>query len=78
MLSGLSRPMMGMFVAPIWIFFSRTLDRFGKGIRTAARDAILSDEATPETKGNVFGFHRAMDTLGAVIGPLLALLYLYF
>ena len=78
MLSGLSRPMMGMFVAPIWIFFSRTLDRFGKGIRTAARDAILSDEATPETKGNVFGFHRAMDTIGAVIGPLLALLYLYF
>lgn len=78
MLSGLSRPMMGMFVTPIWIFFSRTLDRFGKGIRTAARDAILSDEATPETKGNVFGFHRAMDTLGAVIGPLLALLYLYF
>lgn len=78
MLSGLSRPMMGMFVTPIWIFFSRTLDRFGKGIRTAARDAILSDEATPETKGNVFGFHRSMDTLGAVIGPLLALLYLYF
>ncbi len=78
MLSGLSRPMMGMFVYPIWIFFSRTLDRFGKGIRTAARDAILSDEATPETKGKVFGLHRSLDTLGAVLGPLLALLYLYF
>lgn len=78
MLSGLSRPMMGMFVYPIWIFFSRTLDRFGKGIRTAARDAILSDEATPETKGKIFGLHRSLDTLGAVLGPSLALLYLYF
>lgn len=78
MLSGISRPMMGMFVFPVWIFFSRTLDRFGKGIRTAARDAILSDEATPETKGKIFGLHRSLDTLGAVFGPLLALLYLYF
>ncbi len=78
MLSGLSRPMMGMFVYPVWIFFSRTLDRFGKGIRTAARDAILSDEATPETKGKIFGLHRSLDTLGAVLGPSLALLYLYF
>lgn len=78
MLSGLSRPMMAMFVYPVWIFFSRTLDRFGKGIRTAARDAILSDEATPETKGKIFGLHRSLDTLGAVIGPSLALLYLYF
>lgn len=50
----------------------------GKGIRTGARDAILSDEATPQTKGKVFGFHRSMDTLGAVIGPSLALLYMYF
>jgi MFS family permease len=50
----------------------------GKGIRTGARDAILSDEATAETKGKVFGFHRSMDTLGAVLGPLLALVYLSF
>ena len=77
-LSAISKPMMAMFIYPLWIFFARTTDRFGKGIRTGARDAILSDEATPETKGKVFGFHRSMDTLGAVIGPLLALLYLYF
>ncbi len=76
-LSAISKPMMAMFIYPLWIFFARTTDRFGKGIRTGARDAILSDEATPETKGKVFGFHRSMDTLGAVIGPLLALLYLY-
>lgn len=75
--SAISKPMMAFFVYPLWIFFSRTIDRFGKGIRTGARDAILSDEATPQTKGKVFGFHRSMDTVGAVIGPSLALIYLY-
>ncbi len=77
-LSAISKPMMAVFIYPIWIFFARTMDRFGKGIRTGARDAMLSDEATPQTKGKIFGFHRSMDTLGAVLGPLLALLYLYF
>jgi len=76
--NAISRPMMAIFTFPLWIFFARTIDRFGKGIRTGARDAILSDEATPETKGKVFGFHRSMDTLGAVLGPSLALVYLYF
>lgn len=77
-LSALSKPLMAFFVFPLWIFFVRTIDRFGKGIRTGARDAMLSDEATPQTKGKVFGFHRSMDTLGAVLGPSLALIYLYF
>ncbi len=58
----------------MWIFFARTIDRLGKGVRTSARDALLSDEATPQTKGRVFGFHRSMDSLGAVIGPL----YFYY
>ena len=77
-LSAISKPMMVFFIYPIWIFFARTLDRFGKGIRTGARDALLSSEATPETKGKVFGFHRSMDTFGAVIGPTFALLFLYY
>jgi len=77
-LSAISKPMMILFVFPVWIFFVRTIDRFGKGLRTGARDAILSDEATPQTKGKVFGFHRSMDTLGAVLGPTAALLFLYF
>lgn len=76
--STISKPMMAVFTYPLWIFFARTIDRFGKGIRTGARDAILSDEATPQTKAKIFGFHRSMDTLGAVIGPSLALLYLYY
>ncbi|TGK20111.1 MFS transporter [Leptospira fluminis] len=76
--SALSKPMMGIFSNAAWVFSARTLDRFGKGLRTGARDALLSEEATPETKGAVFGFHRSMDTLGAVIGPFLALCFLYF
>lgn len=77
-LSAVSKPMMAIFIYPLWIFFARTLDRLGKGIRTGARDAMLSDEATPETKGRVFGFNRSMDTFGAVIGPTIALIFLYY
>ena len=77
-LSAISKPMMAFFIYPVWIFFARTLDRLGKGIRTGARDALLSNEATPETKGRVFGFHRSMDTFGAVLGPAIALVYLYY
>jgi MFS family permease len=77
-LSALSKPMMAVFVFPLWIFLARTLDRIGKGIRTGARDAMLSDEATDKTKGKIFGFHRSMDTLGAVLGPSIALIYLYY
>ncbi|MBO9683773.1 MAG: MFS transporter [Flavisolibacter sp.] len=76
--SAISKPMMAVFIYPLWIFFSRTIDRLGKGLRTAARDALLSQNATKETKARVFGFHRAMDTLGAAIGPTVALLFLIF
>jgi MFS family permease len=78
LLSAISKPMMALFTYPLWIFFARTIDRLGKGIRTGARDALLSDEATPDTKGRVFGFHRSMDTFGAVLGPSLALVYLAY
>lgn len=76
--SAISKPMMAAFVYPLWIFFARTIDRLGKGLRTAARDALLSQNATNETKARVFGFHRAMDTLGAATGPAIALLFLVF
>lgn len=77
-LSAISKPMMAMLTYPLWIFFARTIDRFGKGLRTAARDAMLSQQSTKETKARVFGFHRGMDTVGAAIGPVIALLFLYF
>jgi len=78
LLSTLAKPMMAMFIHPVWIFLARTMDRFGKGIRTAPRDAILAAESSPETRARVFGFHRSMDTIGAVAGPALALLYLHY
>jgi MFS family permease len=60
------------------IYLSRLTDRVGKGIRTAPRDALLASESTPETRASIFGFHRAMDTLGAAIGPVVALIWLWF
>lgn len=78
LLSSIAKPLIIAFAWPMWVFFARTLDRLGKGIRTSARDALLSDEANPSTKGRVFGFHRAMDTFGAFLGPALALIYLWF
>lgn len=77
-LSCISKPLIGLFATPVIVFFLRTMDRLGKGVRTAARDAILSSETTKEFKGRVFGFHRGFDTLGAAIGPILALIYLYY
>jgi MFS family permease len=77
-LSAISKPMMALMTFPLWIFGARTLDRLGKGIRTGARDAMLSAETEPEFKGRVFGFHRAFDTIGAALGPLAALIFLMF
>ncbi|MEU8520856.1 MFS transporter [Streptomyces sp. NBC_01216] len=53
-----------------------TMDRIGKGLRTAPRDAMISLSAPPERQGRVFGVHRAMDTTGALLGPVLAFLIL--
>jgi MFS family permease len=77
-LSAISKTMLAAFVYPWWILTARASDRLGKGMRTSARDAVLSDECSKENKGKVFGLHRAMDTTGAAIGPLAALVYLYF
>jgi MFS family permease len=54
-------------------FLGRVIDRFGKGLRSTPRDALIHDSVPPEHLGKAFGFHRAGDNLGAVIGPLLAL-----
>lgn len=60
------------------VYLGRATDRLGKGIRTSPRDALLANESTAESRAAVFGFHRSMDTLGAAIGPALALLWLSF
>lgn len=77
-LSVLARPLIG---ATNWlglIFAGRSIDRVGKGIRSGARDALLADECDESNRAEVFGFHRSMDTLGAVLGPTAAIVYLYF
>ncbi len=74
-LSAISKPFPGLIPKVETVLFSRIFDRVGKGIRTAPRDALLSSYAE-NNSGAIFGFHRGMDTLGAVIGPLLALLLL--
>ncbi len=62
-------------VASAWplVLVARALDRLGKGIRGAPRDALIADDVPAEHLGRAFGFHRSMDTLGAVIGPLIGL-----
>ncbi len=62
-------------VASVWpvVLLGRSVDRLGKGIRGAPRDALLVVDIPPDQRGKAFGFHRAADTAGAVIGPLIAL-----
>jgi MFS family permease len=71
--SGIAKPTLALAFSPLAVMAIRVLDRFGKGIRSPARDAMLADLATPETRGAVFGFHRAMDSAGAFAGSILAL-----
>jgi MFS family permease len=72
-LSNIAKPLVAIAPAWGWVLGARVLDRTGKGIRTAPRDALLRDSSEPGQTGSVFGFHRFMDSLGAVVGPLLAL-----
>lgn len=76
-ISAIAKPLPGIFQNISIVLTSRVSDRIGKGIRTAPRDALLASYSNGNS-GAVFGFHRAMDTLGAAIGPLLALVLLNF
>lgn len=71
-LSNLSRPLLGLALGPLSVLAIRTLDRVGKGIRTAPRDALLAHAAIPRHRARAFGFQRSMDHLGAALGPLIA------
>ncbi len=75
-LSSVSKPLFGFATKGWHVLVTRFADRVGKGIRTAPRDALISDSITPDKRGIAFGFHRAMDTLGAVFGPLVAFILL--
>jgi MFS family permease len=72
-ISSLVRPFTSVVSASWQIIFVRMLDRVGKGIRTSPRDALIASSAPESIRGKSFGFHRAMDHTGAVVGPFLAL-----
>jgi MFS family permease len=76
MLSALSRPVIGLATGWTTVFAARGADRLGKGIRSAPKQALLAESALDSQRGRVFGFDRAMDYLGSVIGPLIGLLLL--
>jgi MFS family permease len=77
-LSSLVRPLIALTTTWTQVLAVRVIDRVGKGVRGAPREAMLAAWATPTTRGRVYGLQRGMDHLGAVIGPALATLFLIF
>ncbi len=77
-LSAVSKPLLALASAWHFVLVARFIDRFGKGLRNSARDALIADSTDVEFRGKAFGFHRALDTLGAVLGPVFALILLFY
>jgi MFS family permease len=75
-LAALAKPLMAAAFSWPLVLFARVLDRFGKGLRGSPRDALIADSTPAGLRGRAFGFHRSGDSIGAVGGPLLALLLL--
>ena len=77
-LSAISKPLLALAATWHFVLFSRFIDRVGKGLRTSARDALIAGSVDKEHWGKAFGFHRAMDTMGAALGPLAALAMIHY
>lgn len=73
-LAAVSKPIFPLAVTPFEVLGARFADRIGKGVRGAPRDALIADVTTPGTRGAAFGLRQALDTLGAVVGPAVAIL----
>jgi len=71
-LANLTKPLLAISTAWPQVLAIRFVDRFGKGIRAAPRDALIADSVDASVRGRAFGFHRGLDTAGAAVGPLLA------
>ena len=69
-LSNLARPLLGLAGSWMMVLLLRSIDRIGKGLRSAPRDAMVADATSPQIRGYAFGFHRALDNAGAVAGAL--------
>ena len=76
--SSLARPLVALAAVGWHVIALRIIDRIGKGIRTSPRDALLSESVDHDVRGLAFSFHRLMDHAGAVCGPLMAAVFLYF
>lgn len=72
-LGALSKPLFALATSSGWIITARLADRVGKGIRGAPRDALVADIAPPELRGAAFGLRQSLDTVGAFLGPMLAI-----
>lgn len=75
-LAAITKPLLAVATGWPLVLLARVLDRYGKGMRGSPRDALIADSTTPELRGRAFGFHRSADSIGAVGGPLLAILLL--
>lgn len=75
-ISSIARPFIAATTTPLQVLGIRALDRTGKGVRTSPRDTLIAASVDEGRRGTAFGFHQALDHLGAIIGPLLALLVL--
>lgn len=71
-LAGIARPLIGITTSWTGVMFFRFVDRVGKGLRSAPRDAMLAASVSPQQRGLAYGLHRGMDNAGAVVGPLAA------
>jgi MFS family permease len=71
-LAAISKPVFALALTVHWVFVARFMDRIGKGIRGAPRDALIADLAPPEIRGAAYGLRQSLDTVGAFLGPLLA------
>lgn len=72
-LAALTKPLFPLATSAVWVFTARCVDRIGKGIRGAPRDALVADCSPPEVRGAAYGLRQSLDTVGALLGPLAAI-----
>ena len=72
-LGAVSKPIFALALSVYWVMVARFMDRIGKGIRGAPRDALVADLTAPEIRGAAYGLRQSLDTVGAFVGPILAI-----
>ena len=76
-LSTLTKPFFALASTATWIFAARFVDRLGKGIRGAPRDSLIADSTSTKIRGAAYSLRQSLDTLGALLGPIIAIIILY-